>query len=225
MRHVLLLALLVVAGCSRNTLDRQTATEKINQEFNKQRERLPLKIGRVGSHCETRTNDDGKTHDVDLNPTFDTASLIAHAAGFADIVPDGAGFWKISLTDQGRAFANSYHIVPEDPDPSSHCGYKVYSLPLATAQVSEVTGIVPEERVSQVEFNWKWSLTDLGQGLKADGKVYGALDDVHRQSLKDWLWGNPGPTLPIPVPSDEELKAPHHETVQFVKYDDGWRVK
>lgn len=222
-RTLLLLGLLAVLGCSRNTLDRKTAMEKINQEFSKQRVRIPVRIGRVGIHCETRT-ENGKTFELHLDPKTDTAVVMALAAGYADAAPDGDGFWKINLTDQGRAFVNAQHVVPEAPPASSHCGYQFYLLPLATAQVTEVTGIVPDQKASQVEFLWNWSLTEFGKDLRAGGKVYSVLDERHRDSLQFWFSANPGPTLPIPAPPDEELKTPHRETAQFVKYDDGWRV-
>jgi len=213
-----------VIGCSQGTLDRKTTTNTINEAFSKQRERIPVRVGRIGLHCETRI-ESGKTEDQALDPKFDTAGTMAHAAGYVDVVPDGEGFWKVNLTDTGRAFVEAYHVVPEPPPVSSHCGYQVYSLPLATAHVTEVTGIVPGESTSSVEFSWNWTLTYLGIALRADGKVYTALNEVHRRSLVDWLTFNPGPILPVPAPSDEDLKVPHHDTAQFVKYDDGWRLK
>ena len=223
MRRALLPVLLVVMGCSHNTLDRTTARDIINKEFSKRTERILLRIGRVGSHCQTLT-EEGRTEYVDLNPATDTTSIIAHAAGYTDVVPDGNGFWKVNLTDQGRAFVDAYHVVPEAPDASSHCGYQFYALPLATAQVSDLTGIVPGETMSRAEFLWTWSLTDLGRSLRAGGKSYTALDEIHRDGLKDFLASHPGPVLPIPVPSDDELKALHSDAAQFVKYDDGWRM-
>lgn len=222
-RALLLAVAVVVIGCSKGALDRKTATEKINEAFNKEPARIPVRVGRVGLHCETRS-ENGKTEDLELDPKYDTALTMAHAAGYVDVVPDGEGFWKIDLTDTGRVFVAAYHVVPGPPPVSSHCGYQFYSLPLATAHVVEVTGIVPDDKTAAVEFAWNWALTDLGRGLRSDGKIYGALNDVHRDSLKMWLTVNPGPSLPIPVPSDEELRAGHHDTALFIKYDDGWRL-
>jgi hypothetical protein len=222
---VLLFAVVaVVIGCSKGTLNRKTATEKINEAFRRQRARIPVRIGRVGLHCETRT-ENGKTEELELDPKFDTAVTMAHAAGYVDVVPDSEGFWKVTLTDTGRAFVAAYHVVPEPPPGSSHCGYQFYSLPLATAHVVEVTGIVVSEKAAVVELAWNWTLTDLGRELRPDGKIYSALNDVHRDSLKMWLSANPGPNLKLPAPSDEELKAPHQDIAAFVKYDDGWRLK
>lgn len=224
MRRVLLAILLVVVGCSKGTLDRKIAAEKINQEFSKRRERILVRIGRVGLHCETRS-ENGKTVDLEWESKYDVAFLIAQAAGYVDISPDGEGFWKISLNDRGQAFVNAYHIVPEAPPASSHCGYQFYSMPLATAQVVAVTGIIPDQNTCQAEVTWNWSLTELGKGLRANGNIYSALTEVQRGGLQDWLYANPGPRLPIPAPSDEDMKTLHHDTVQFVKYDDGWRIK
>jgi hypothetical protein len=145
MGRALLFAVVVVIGCSKGTLDRKTATEKINEAFTKERERIPVRVGRLGLHCETR-NENGKTEDLELDPKFDTAVTMAHAAGYVDVVPDSEGFWKVNLTDTGRAFVAAYHVVPEPPPVSSHCGYQFYSLPLATAHVIEVTGIVFGEK-------------------------------------------------------------------------------
>jgi hypothetical protein len=224
-RALLLAVAVLVIGCSKGTLDRKSASEKINEAFSEECVHIPVRIGRLGLHCETRTAENGKTADLELDPKTDTAVTMAHAADYVDVVPDGEGSWKVNLTNTGRTFVAAYHIVPEPPPSSSHCGYQFYSLPLATAHVVEVTGIVPGEKTAQVEFTWNWTLTDLGRGLRGDGKIYSALNDVHRDSLKMWLSANPGPTLKIPAPSDEELKAPHHDTAQFVKYDDGWRLK
>ncbi len=225
MCRVLLFAVVaVVIGCSKGTLDRKTATEKVNEMFRSQRARIPVRVGRVGLHCETRT-DHGKTEDSSLDPKSDTAVVMARAAGYVDVVPDGEGFWKVNLTDGGRAFAEAYHVVSEPAPDSSHCGYQIYSLPLATAHVVEVTGIVSAEKAAMVEMAWTWTLTDLGRELRPDGKIYSALDDVHRESLKEWLAASRGPSLEIPAPSDGELKAPHKDIAVFVKYDDGWRLK
>jgi len=151
--------------------------------------------------------------------------VIANVAGYIDAVPDGQDFWKVTLTDRGRAFVKTHDVAPKPSVDPNHCGYQVYSLPLATPKVTEVTGIVPGDQTSQVEFAWNWSLTDLGKALRANGKVYSALTEIQRRSLQDWFAMNPGPLLPVPAPSDEDLKRDHHDTVQFVKYDDGWRLK
>lgn len=222
-RALLLAVVVVVIGCSKGALDRKTASEKINEAFSSQRARIPVRVGRIGIHCETRT-ENSKTEDLELSPKYDTAVAMAQAAGYVDVIPDGEGFWKVNLTDPGRAFVQAYHVVPEPPPGSSHCGYQFYSLPLATAHVAEVTGIVLDEKAAQVEFGWNWTLTDLGRELKPDGKIYSALNDVQRDSLKMWLSANPGPRLQIPVPSDEELRVAHHDTALFFKYDDGWRL-
>jgi hypothetical protein len=223
-RALLLVVVVVVIGCSKGTLDRKTATEKINEAFSQQRERIPVRIGRVGSHCETRTIN-GETHDIDLNPATDPAAVIASAGGYIDAVPDGQDFWKVALTERGRAFVKANDVALEPSVDPDHCGYQIYSLPLATAKVNQVTGIIPGDKSSQVEFAWNWALTDLGMALRANGKVYSALTDVQRRSLQDWFSANPGPVLSVPAPSEEDLKREHHDTAQFVKYDDGWRLK
>lgn len=222
-RALLLAVVVAVIGCSKGVLDRKAATEKINEAFSSQCVRIPVRVGRIGIHCETRT-ENGKTENLELNPKYDTAVTMAQAAGYVDVIPDGEGFWKVNLTDPGRVFVQAYHVVPEPPSGSSHCGYQFYPLPLATAHVAEVTGIVFGEKTAQVEFGWNWTLTDLGRELKPDGKIYSGLNDVHRDSLKMWFLANPGPRLQIPVPSDEELRVAHHDTALFVKYDDGWRL-
>src|ERR1051325_2305093 len=182
MWRVLLFAVGVIAiGCSKNTLDRKTATAKMNETFSSQRERIPVRIGRIGIHCETRT-ENGMTEELELDPKFDTALTIAHLASYVDVVPDGEGFWKTNLTEAGRAFLEAYHVTPEQPPSSSHCGYKFYARPLATTHVLEVTGIIPGEKTAQVEFTWTWSLTDLGRGLSSEGKIYRGLNDVKRNS-------------------------------------------
>jgi hypothetical protein len=223
-RALLLAVVIVVIGCSKSAMDRKTATEEINEAFSKQRVHIPVRVGRVGSHCETRIID-RETKDIDLNPALDPASVIAKAGGYIDTAPDGKDFWKTTLTDKGRAFAKTYDVAPEPSTDPNHCGYQVYSLPLATAHVTEVTGIVTGENTSSVEFSWNWTLTDLGIALRADGKVYTALTEVQRHSLKDWFYMNPWPFLPVPAPSEEDLKMEHHDTALFVKYDDGWRLK
>jgi hypothetical protein len=223
-RALLLAVAVLVIGCSKGTLDRKSASEKINEAFSEESVHIPVRIGRVGSHCETRTIH-GETRDIDLNPAADPAAVIASASGYIDAVPDGQDFWRVTLTDPGRAFVKTHDVAPKPSVDPNHCGYQIYSLPIATAKVTEVTGIVPGDKTSQVEFAWKWSLTDLGMALRANGKVYSALTEIQRRSLQDWFSMNPGPLLSVPAPSDEDLKRDHHETVQFVKYDDGWRLK
>jgi hypothetical protein len=151
--------------------------------------------------------------------------VIASAGGYIDAVPDGQDFWKVALTERGRAFVKANDVALEPSVDPDHCGYQIYSLPLATAKVNQVTGIIPGDKSSQVEFAWNWALTDLGMALRANGKVYSALTDVQRRSLQDWFSANPGPVLSVPAPSEEDLKREHHDTAQFVKYDDGWRLK
>src|SRR5262249_17970515 len=120
----LLAVLLAMIGCSKSTLDRKTATEKINEAFSKQRERIPVRIGRVGSHSETRTIH-GETQDIDLNPAADPATVIASAGGYINAVPDGQAFWKVTLTDNGRTFAKTYDVEPEPPVDPNNCGYQI----------------------------------------------------------------------------------------------------
>src|ERR1051326_6719554 len=200
MRRVLVLSLLVIIGCSKGTLDRKTAEDQINQEFSNRRERIPVRIGRVGSHCESLTQN-GKTFDVDISPTKDFMAVIASAGGYITSVPDGKDFWKVSLTDKGREFVKANHVDPRPAARPNHCGYELYDLPLATARVVEVTGIIPGQSTAQVEFTWNWSLTELGKGLRADGDIYHALTELQRDGLQDWSDGNPDPSLPVPLPS------------------------
>lgn len=222
MRRAFFVVLIVVMGCSNGTLDRKTVMEKMNQAFTKYRVRILVRIGRVGSHCEKRTDSTG-TYDLDLDPAVDPNTVIANAAGYVQIVPDGPGFWKVSFSDKGQKFVKHWHVTTVTNGFPSNCGYQLYALPLATAQVSQVTGIIPDAKRAQVDLVWNWNLTELGQGLTADGKIYNALTDIQRQFLKDWVISSPRPVLPIPVPTEEQLKTPHHDTVLFIKYDDGWR--
>src|SRR5437899_2572487 len=59
---------------------------------------IPVRIGRVGRHCETRT-ENNKTEDLELDPKFDTAVTATHAGGYVDVVSG----WRWVLEGQSNS--------------------------------------------------------------------------------------------------------------------------
>ena len=106
-----------VIGCSQGTLDRKTTTKTINEAFSKQRERIPVRVGGIGLHCETRI-ESGKTETQAVDPKFGTdRARIATAAGYIDVVPDGEDSGRSTLTDTGRAFVRPITLYRTPPYP------------------------------------------------------------------------------------------------------------
>lgn len=83
----------------------------------------------------------------------------------------------------------------------------------------KITGIAADENNPEVEYIWRWKVTELGQELRQDGKVFAALNQGDRSRLENIvLFGHWH--LPIPVPPEDFTSK---DTMKFKKFTDGWR--
>jgi hypothetical protein len=215
MRTAGILLLIVLVGCSGKMLDNQTAEEKIGRVLKHDDHKIIVLVGRVGANCQTVTIQGDKV-DIDQNPTSDVPSQVAKAEGYITVAPDGANYWKVDLTEKGKAATVGKPLVVT---PQRGCDYQQINFSVATPELVKLTGITADENNPEVEYIWRWKVTELGQELRKDGKVFTALNQNDRSSLEninllgDWH-------LPIPVPPEDFTAK---GTMKFKKFTDGWR--
>ncbi len=235
-RVVMLLLLCVFMGCSSSDksagenqapqdkskaptpLDKTTAASEIKTFLAIGDTALSVYVGRVGRRCaEAQPN--GEKRMVDRSPDSDISSVIAKRAGYITIAPEGKGFWKIALADRGTK-ALAPNEKPYDHTIGGGCDYQQVDFTLATPELVEVTAILGTERVPSVQYSWKWNVTELGQTLRQDGKVYPTLNEEQRLSLGFSKLGLVE-VLPIPVPPENFIG---HSTAAFTRDGNGWAV-
>jgi hypothetical protein len=217
MRKVGIVLPLVLAGCSSNKLNNKTAANVIRSPLAQDQNTIVTEIGRVGAKC-VYTMDDGKEHPADLSPEESSERFAAEAVGYLSVTPDGPGFWKVALTEKGKAVVLG---KPAPQPPLKGCDYQQVSFLLATPELVEVTGVTADENAPEVEYLWKWNITDFGRELRKDGKAFAALDQHQRTMLARFVLSRIH-KLPIPVPPEGYTEK---GTVQLKRYADGWRPK
>ena len=216
-KMALLVIFAVLAGCSNNTLDKKTAAELIQKVYDKDYAAILADLGRLGSSCVMISND-GSTWTKDLTPSKNAAIMALQSLGYATVTPDGPGFWRVELTEKGKALL---HGAPLPGSASKQCNTQVVDFLLGTREVIKVTNISGDEKTATVEYSWKWKTTELGQALRKDGKAYAVLTSDQRKSLdrRNTLLS---PRFPIPAPEEGDVMT---GTATFAKYADGWRPK
>ena len=216
----LVLAVALLSGCSHDSLDRDSAAEKISSRLSANPKHIMLRIGRVGSHCET-IDFHGESHEIDQDPNKND-SVVAVKAGYITAVPDGKGYWKVALTDKGQAFLNQYPARARESEGEKGCEFRQIDFPIATASLVNITGITAGDAERQVDYTWKWVVTDLGVALRQKGEIYPKLTPKQLDYLQFSMnLGSDNPKLPLPVPEDMEIR----DTATFKHYDDGWRLQ
>jgi hypothetical protein len=219
MRKLALLALLaVLAGCSKNTLDKKMAAELIQKVYDKDYAAIITDVGRLGSSCVMISDDGRSTWTKDLTPSKDATIVALQSLGYATVTPDGPAFWRVELTEKGKAVPHGVFL----PDPTRNaCELQNVDFRLGTREVIKVTDITGDEKTATVEYSWKWKTTELGQALRKDGKAYAVLTPDERKSLdrRNTLLS---PRFPIPAPEEGDVIT---GTATFAKYADGWRPK
>ncbi len=216
MRKVGIVLLLVLVGCSSNKLDNRTATNVIRSPLAHDQNTIVTDIGRVGATCVYTL--DGEERPTDLSPEWSPERFAAEAVGYLSVTPDGPGFWKVALTEKGKAFVLG---KPNPQPPLKGCDYQQVSFLLATPELVEVTGVTADENAPEVEYLWKWNITDFGRELRKDGKAFAALDQHQRTMLARFVLSRIH-KLPIPVPPEGYTEK---GTVQLKRYTDGWRPR
>lgn len=221
-RLSLVLVLALLSGCSHDSLDRESAAKAINSRFEMDQKHILFNLGRVGSHCETVVLPSGEPFESDQDPGKDTSALIAARAGYITVVPDGKDYWKVTLTDKGQAFLNQHPDHHVEIERTKGCEFRLVAFPVATASVVDVTGVTTGDVEREVDYTWKWVLTDLGVSLRENGEIYQKLTPHERDLLESSLnAGSIGPKLPLPIPDDKVNRA----TSNFKRYDKGWRLQ
>lgn len=216
MRRILVAVLLVFVGCS-NTLDRDRAAETIkNSTHFEEAPELWVDVGRIGPSCEP------------LSPSDNVEVTVAKLAGYITVKQDGRNFWQITLTDKGRALPEAKKMESDPPETKDGCSTHLLTLPLATREFGEVTGITGSDRQEQVEFRYKWKPTELGSALTENGTIYTKLSPEQQDSLNTIIqkrsvifWQ--GAPLELPI-TDIAVNFGVSGSARFQKYDDGWRL-
>jgi hypothetical protein len=212
-----LILLAVLAGCSKNTLDKKMAAELIQKVYDKDYAAILADMGRLGSSCEM-ISDDGSSWTQDLTPSKNAAILALQAVGYATVTPDGPGFWKVELTEKGKALRHG-DLLPGSA--RKGCENQTVDFLLGTRAVTKVTNITGDEKTATVEYSWKWKTTELAHALRKDGKAYAVLTPDQRKTLgrRNTLLS---PGFPIPAPEEDDVIT---GTATFAKHEDGWRPK
>lgn len=216
MRRVLLAGLLVFVGCS-NALNRDVSAKiiKSSTQFQESPE-LWLDVGRVGPSCEP------------LPPSDNVEVTVAKLASYVTVKQDGRNFWQVSLTDKGRALPEAKKMESDPPETKDGCSTQLLTLPLATREFGDVTGITGSDREAQVEFRYKWKPTELGSALTDNGSIYTKLSIEQQDSLDRIinkksinLWQ--GAPLQLPF-TDVSTTVGVNGSARLQKFDDGWRL-
>lgn len=208
-----LLLVCAVLGCSNSMVSRKDALAQIRHQTEINDHGLLVFVGRVGLPCPHPDR-------PDWNPEEDIGTIVARKAGYLTVASDGEGYWKLELTDKGRAFMKS-EAVHFNSKQYGDCNFGVVNFPLVTKTISEVTGVMPEGNECRAEYKWHFKLTDLGRLLQEKGDVYLQLSLDERIRLGHRV----GRELSLPVPDDPEIQLPNTGTAVFRKYDDGWRLQ
>ncbi len=219
---ILLFTLLMLAGCSKQALDEDTASSGIQRKLRGEVRNIHVYVGRVGSHCSA-TEIGGKKYYVDMNPDKDMENLAAQKAGYITVAPDGTGYWKVALTSQGQALIDAQNVQPAR-EVEEGCDNVMDDFPAARPVLVKITQITGDDQAAEATYLWKWTLTDLGAKLRENGSVYTELNSQQRkvlsERLADPLFGFP---ISLPFPSEQDMNKTYEAKVRFKKTDDGWR--
>lgn len=222
MRNAGVLLLLVLFGCSGSKMDQSTAEGLAKRILSSNPARFSLHVGRVGAQCPY-LNDKGQQAELplDLTPQSQPTTVFAEMAGYVTVNADGDGYWKVLLTDAGKKLfqqSGSRHVTNAA---LNGCDYETDFFNVAMPELVKVTAITPGEGSTEIAFVWKWNVTDLGKGLRQDGKLYSMLTPSQREDLQrrvnhvDFGFQK----LTIPVPGDDFTGT---GSVRVKKDANGW---
>jgi hypothetical protein len=218
----ILLLLSVFIGCSHNKMNQSTAEGLVKRYLLDGVGHIFVNVGRVGTACPY-LNDKGKQAELplDLTPQSNASEVFAEMAGYINVMPDGDGFWKINLTDTGRKAVEAARYKPLSNAALNGCDYQTATLDLATVQLVKVISITPGENTAEINYVWKWITTDLGRGLRQDGKLYSMLSSSQRDNLQGLIKSGVY-KLQLPVPPEDFSDT---GSVKFRNGPDGWRLE
>jgi hypothetical protein len=216
---IILLLTLAQIGCSKkDKLDDATAVKAVNSMLD-DKARIETHIGHVGADC-IQFYLNGEEAPTDLDPGKSDFTFIAEQAGYFKETPDGPGFWTVSLTDRGEKAVAAGDIKLKPVPPRKGCDYQQATLILGRTELDKITRITGDEDSTQIDYTYRWRLTDLGRALRQNGAIYKLLDEDQRKSLEKYSHGF-FHMLPIPAPDDSYTDS---ESVRVKKYPEGWRV-
>jgi DNA-binding MarR family transcriptional regulator len=225
MRFCLLLACLVLAGCQSKPPDNEDALSRINSRYQLWTRSLILKIGRVGPNCYFLSS--GQEVPLNLTPSDDTELTVAQRAGYLTVTPDGKDFWKVELTEKGRAsLAQNEQVSHRSPyghETGNGCDFYQVEFPIARATAIEITASRPDEQSCEYDFSWRWQPTELASVLQRDAEIFSRLTPQEKEQLSKEINAFGGsPPLPVPFPSSAESSL-NKRTAVFTKHSDGWK--
>ena len=144
MRKVAILLIGCFLGCSgassSKLMDKNTAAAEIKPHLQAADNSLFFLIGRVGTDC-VELDSAGRERKIDLNPTSNINTIVAQRAGYATVTPDGKGFWKVALTEQGSAVLAAANQKPYAPNARNGCDYQQVDFLVATPELVRVTDL------------------------------------------------------------------------------------
>jgi hypothetical protein len=156
-------------------------------------------VGRVGIQCPY-LNDKGQQAELplDLTPQSNPSTVLAEMAGYITVNADGDGYWKVALTDSRKKLLKESGGKHLSNAALNGCDYETDFLNVAVLELVKVTAITPGENSTEIAFVWKWNASDLGRGLRQDGKLYSILGPPQREELqRNIRSGFQKPTLPV----------------------------
>jgi hypothetical protein len=212
-----LVLLFILTGCSSNKMmSNETAANEIKHSFVLDQSAIHAHIGRVGTNCALPLPDGTETT-IDLTPATTPQTIALEAVGYISVASDGPKFWRVALTEKGKKAAAD---TGDSNNAKNGCDYRTVEFVVGAPELVRITGITADEKAPEVEYVWKWNVTELGRELRKDGKAFIALDP-HQRALLSELQSIAQPyTLPIPVPPEDYTAR---DTMKFKRYTDGWR--
>jgi hypothetical protein len=131
-------------------------------------------------------------------------NLVARHLGYLD--PD-----QLALTERGRQLWRDLSLPVDE-----------HSVPVARAELDEVTGITTSGNAADGHFTWHWIPNDLGKTLIIDSPEFKALPDDLQTKIRQ-----PPPAMtPAFATGNSGLVfgGMRSGTANLQLYDDGWRV-
>jgi hypothetical protein len=226
----LIVVLASVSACSGvGSPNPRDVVGRINSYYSTFPVAIPLDIGHTGTKCFFPFNGVNNESPMDLGyrPETDLATIVAMSAGLIEVKPAGTNWWAISLTDKGQKFFETEHMLRQFHTVGYGCDIERVVFPVARAYVAEVAGPKtdyeqPDPPSYEYTSSWKWKVTELGEALRQDGKVYSRLSVEQRKELADKA--NPpsifsAPHLSFPVPAETDNVA--HPITAIIKKKNG----
>jgi hypothetical protein len=131
--------------------------------------------------------------------------LVARFFGYLD--PD-----KPVLTEKGKQLWRDLNLQVVD-----------YAVPVAHAQLNEVSGISTSGNAADAKFSWQWIPNEIGKALVIDSDEFKALPgDIQTKIRQSPPAATPAFALPNSGVNFGGIRA---GTSNFQLYDDGWRLK